>query len=100
MFKLHIFFKESKGMHKIIQLISNFLYNKNMSPFMKVHVHYMNLMKNQIIQKFQNLQILKEKVTRKIRILMSQAQKPIRTKTKRRTQQGKQITRNASLSLI
>ncbi len=32
-------------MHKVIQLISNFLYNKNMPPFMKVYVHYMNLMK-------------------------------------------------------
>jgi len=28
---------------------------------MKVHVHWMNLMKNQIIQKFQSLEILKEK---------------------------------------
>ncbi len=28
---------------------------------MNVHIHWMNLMKNQIIQKFQNLEILKEK---------------------------------------
>jgi hypothetical protein len=35
-------------MHKIIQLISNFSYNKNMPLSMKVHVHWMNLMKNQI----------------------------------------------------
>jgi hypothetical protein len=35
-----------------------------MAPSMKVHVHYMNLMKNQIIQKFQSLQIFKEKATR------------------------------------
>jgi len=35
-----------------------------MPPFMKVHVHWMNLMKNQIIQKFQNLKILKERATR------------------------------------
>jgi len=48
-------------MHKVIQLISNLLYNKIMPPFMKVHVHYMNLMKNQIIQKFQSLETLKEK---------------------------------------
>jgi hypothetical protein len=41
-------------MHKVIQLISNFLYNKNMPLSMKVYVHYMNLMKNQIIQKFQS----------------------------------------------
>jgi len=51
-------------MHKVIQLISNFLYNKNMPPLMKVHVHWMNLMKNQIIQKCQNLEILKERATR------------------------------------
>jgi len=51
-------------MHKVIQLISNFLYDKNMAPFMKVHVHWMNLMKNQIKQKFQNLEILKERATR------------------------------------
>jgi hypothetical protein len=31
---------------------------------MKVHVHWVNLMKNQIIQNFQSLEILKEKVTR------------------------------------
>ncbi len=42
-------------MHKVIQLISNFLYNKNMPLSMKVYVDYMNLMKNQNIQKFQNL---------------------------------------------
>ncbi len=51
-------------MHKVIQLISKNLYNKNMPPFMKVHVHWMNFMKNQIIQKFQNLEILKERATR------------------------------------
>ncbi len=31
---------------------------------MKVHVHWMNLMKNQIIQKFESLEILKERATR------------------------------------
>jgi hypothetical protein len=31
---------------------------------MKVHVHWINLMKNQIIQKFQSFEILKEKATR------------------------------------
>jgi hypothetical protein len=31
---------------------------------MKVHVHCMNLMKNQIVQKFQSFEILKERVTR------------------------------------
>ncbi len=51
-------------MHKIIQLISNFLYNKNMPFSMKVHVHWMNLIKNQIKQKFQSLEILKERATR------------------------------------
>ncbi len=55
MSKLHLFLKESKGMHKFIQLISNFLYNKNMPLSMKVYVHYMSLMKNQIIQKIQSL---------------------------------------------
>jgi hypothetical protein len=35
-----------------------------MPPSMKVHVHWMNLMKNQIIQKFQSLEILKERTTR------------------------------------
>jgi hypothetical protein len=49
-------------MQKIIHLISNFLCNKNMTPFMKVH--WMNLMKHQIIQKFQSLEILKEMATR------------------------------------
>ncbi len=31
---------------------------------MKVHFHWMNLMKNQIIQKFQSLEILKERAAR------------------------------------
>jgi hypothetical protein len=35
-----------------------------MPAFMEVHVHWMNLMKNQIIQKFQSLDILKERVAR------------------------------------
>jgi hypothetical protein len=51
-------------MHKVIPLISNFLYNKNMPSSMKIHVHRMNLMKNQIIQRFQSLEILKKMVTR------------------------------------
>ncbi len=51
-------------MHKAIQLISKNLYNKSMPPFMKVHVHWMNLMKNQIKQKFQSFEILKERVAR------------------------------------
>jgi len=49
-------------MHKVIQLISNFLYN--MPPSMKVHVHWMNLMKIQIIQKFQSFEILKNKIAK------------------------------------
>jgi hypothetical protein len=57
--------KESKGKHKVIELISKFLYNKNMTPStIQVHVHYMNLMKNQILQNFQSLEILKERATR------------------------------------
>jgi hypothetical protein len=35
-----------------------------MPPSMKVHVHWMNLMKNQIIQNFQSLEILHERVAR------------------------------------
>jgi hypothetical protein len=35
-----------------------------MPPSMKIHVHWMNLMKNQIIQKFQSLEIWKERATR------------------------------------
>jgi hypothetical protein len=31
---------------------------------MKVYVHWMNLMKNQFIQKFQSLEILNERATR------------------------------------
>jgi hypothetical protein len=58
----NFFFKKiSKGRHKIIQLFSNFLYNKNMPPSLKVHVHWMNLMKNQIIQKIQSFEILKKR---------------------------------------
>ncbi len=64
MFKLPFFKNELKGMHKIIQLTSKKLNNNNMPLFMKVHVHWMNLMKNQIIQKYQSLEILKEKASR------------------------------------
>jgi hypothetical protein len=35
-----------------------------MSLSMKIHVHWMNLMKNQIIQNFQSFEILKERATR------------------------------------
>jgi hypothetical protein len=35
-----------------------------MPPSMKVHVHYTNLMKNQIIKKFQDYEILTERVVR------------------------------------
>jgi len=55
---------ESKGMHKVIQLFSNSLYIKNMPLSMKIHVHWMNLMKNQIIQKFQSFNILKKMVAK------------------------------------
>jgi hypothetical protein len=51
-------------MHKIIKLISKILYNINMPPFMKIHVHWMNLIKNQIIQEFQSLENLKERAIR------------------------------------
>ncbi len=36
--------KECKGVHKMMQLISNVLCKKNMLPFMQIHVHYVNLM--------------------------------------------------------
>jgi hypothetical protein len=51
-------------MCKVIQLISSFLYKKKMPPFMKVHVHWMNLMRNRVIQKCQSFEILREKVAR------------------------------------
>jgi hypothetical protein len=35
-----------------------------MTPSMKVHVHWMNFMKNQKIQKLQSLESLKENATR------------------------------------
>jgi hypothetical protein len=35
-----------------------------MPPSMKVHVQWMNLMKNQIIKKIQSLEILNEKATK------------------------------------
>jgi hypothetical protein len=38
---------------------------------MKVHVHWMNLMKNQIIQKCQSLEILKEGLQGKGLILLT-----------------------------
>jgi hypothetical protein len=50
-------------MHKVIQLISKKLYNNIVALSMKIYVHWMNLMTNQIIQKFQSLEILKEKVS-------------------------------------
>ncbi len=53
-------------MHEVIQLILNFLYNKNMFLSMKIHVHWVKLVKNQIIKKFPNLQILKEKASRQM----------------------------------
>jgi hypothetical protein len=61
MSKLHLFFKGIIYIYIIIQLISNFLYNNNMPLSMKVHVHYMNLMKNQFIQKFQSLKFWKKR---------------------------------------
>jgi len=53
-------------MHKVIQLILDFLYNKNMALSMKIHVHYVNLMKKEIRQKFQSFETLKEKAYRKM----------------------------------
>jgi hypothetical protein len=47
--------KERKGMHKMTQLISKFLYKKNMFPFMQLHVYYANLMK----KSHKNFKVLK-----------------------------------------
>jgi hypothetical protein len=40
-----------------------------MSPSVKVHVHWMNLMKNQIVQKFQSLQILEKRSLQSKRLI-------------------------------
>jgi len=47
--------KECKGMHKMLQLISNFLYKKPMLPFMQLHVHYLNLMRKKSHENFKVL---------------------------------------------
>ncbi len=54
--------KEWKGVHKMMQLISNFLYKKNMLPFMQLHVHYVNLMK----KKHMKYQSLKQRAAREL----------------------------------
>jgi len=41
-----------------------FFIQRKHAPFYEVHVHWTNLMKNQFIQKFQSLEILKNKVAR------------------------------------
>jgi hypothetical protein len=51
-------------MYKVLQLISYFVYNNLVFIFMKVLVHWVNLMKIQNIQFFLSLEILKEKVTK------------------------------------
>jgi hypothetical protein len=51
-------------MHYIIQFISKKLHNRKMPLSMKIHVHWMNLMKNQIIQKFQSFVNLEDRVAR------------------------------------
>jgi hypothetical protein len=51
-------------MLKIMQCFSYFLYNKNVFPFMQIHIFQVNLMKTQIIWKFQNLEIFKKKVAK------------------------------------
>jgi hypothetical protein len=56
-------------MHKVIQFFSIFFYKENMPRSMKIHVHRMNLMKNQIIKKIQNLEILKERVARQKKLI-------------------------------
>jgi hypothetical protein len=64
-------------MHKIIQLISKKLYNKSMPLSMKIPIHWMNLMKNQIIKKIQSLEFFKERVTRQKTHLKNQLIKKI-----------------------
>jgi len=53
-------------MHIMMQLISNFLYKKNMFPFMQLNVRYVNLMKKKITWKLKSLKILKQKVAREM----------------------------------
>jgi hypothetical protein len=54
-FQLHFFLNHIIDFKKIVQ--------QKHIPFMKVHVHWVDLMKNQIIKKFQSLEILKERAT-------------------------------------
>jgi hypothetical protein len=53
----------------MMQLISNFLYKKNMFPLMQLHVLYVNFMK--ITWKFQSFEILTQKVAREMIFLLS-----------------------------
>jgi hypothetical protein len=50
-------------MHKTHTINLKLLYNKNMSFSIEVHVHVMNLMKIQIVQKCQSFEILKERAS-------------------------------------
>ncbi len=52
-------------MHKVIQLILDFLYNKNMPLSMKIYVHYINLMKTKSYKNFKVFETLKGRVIRK-----------------------------------
>ncbi len=45
-------------------MISIFLYKKNIPLSINVHVHWMNLIKNQILQKYESFEILKERVVK------------------------------------
>jgi hypothetical protein len=56
-FKFH-FLSNQKECKKSSELISNFLYKKNMFCLKQVCVHWVNLMNKQIISTFQRLEIL------------------------------------------
>jgi hypothetical protein len=57
-------------MHEMMQLTLDFLYIKNMFPFMQLHVHYVNLMKkNQM--KIQSFKILKQRAAREMIYLLN-----------------------------
>ncbi len=56
-------------MHKMMQLNSNFLYKKNMYPFMQLHVHNVNLMKKKSDENFKVLEFQKKRAREIIPLL-------------------------------
>jgi len=62
MSKIHILKKESKGMHKVIQLISNFWYQKKKPFFNESTCSLDEVDEKPNYMKFQNFEILKERL--------------------------------------